>query len=514
VTFEQQAKLFREKQDKLISKYEIVFGLVFARQLRKFSKAINDFPTGAIYEIDIYFDEKPLAKAYETMVKETANKFQIKDPSILTKSITADVWRSLVNSYLSGIGGERITEINKFTKEYVLKRLRPILAEGVNQGLGIAQIGRSIVSDISEYSGKFAKYRSERIARTEIVGTSNWASVTSVESSGVKDRLLKKWLVTEDGRERETHQEMMDHPLIAIDDFFEVRNVKGGVDRMKYPGDPNGSGGNVINCRCSIGYRRINDNEINYNDIKLEEKQIINQNENQIEGEFKEVQSIEEAEQAIMDIYQNNTPWETDDVTISEDLSIDEINAHLKQLNNLTSEYELNPEFALEEIRVSLNTYSESLGFVNYSDEKITHINFGSKYGDIAERTGSRAVLVNGNIEGSLFSKIDPSNLNLSTLTHEFAHTIAWQSEKNEANNSKLFNFNTKVNSIYKEYKSFLKENQNNLSELNKNYLGAYANTHVDEFMAEAFTEYKLNSNPSKYAVTVGKLIDKFYKKK
>lgn len=257
MTFEQQARLFREKQDKLISKYEIVFGLVFARQLRKFSKAVSDFPTGAIYEIDIYFDEKPLAKAYEAMVRETANKFQIKDPNILTKSITADVWRTLVNAYLSGIGGERIREINKFTKEYVLKRLRPILTEGVNQGLGIAQIGRSIVADIAEYSGKFAKYRSERIARTEIVGTSNWASVTSVESSGVKDRLLKKWLVTEDGRERETHQEMMDHPSIPIDDFFEVRNVKGGVDKMRFPGDSSGSAGNLINCRCTVVYERI-----------------------------------------------------------------------------------------------------------------------------------------------------------------------------------------------------------------------------------------------------------------
>ena len=31
--------------------------------------------------------------------------------------------------------------------------------------------------------------------------------------------------------------------------------------------------------------------------------------------------------------------------------------------------------------------------------------------------------------------------------------------------------------------------------------------------MAEAFTEYKLNSNPSKYALEVGKLIDKYFKK-
>jgi hypothetical protein len=257
VTFEQQGRLFREKQDKLISKYEIAFGLVFARQLRKFSKAVNDFPMGAIYEIDLYFDEKPLARAYEAMVKETANKFQIKDPAILTKSISADIWRTLVNSYLSSIGGERIREINKFTKEYVLQRLRPILTQGIDKGLGISEIGRMIFKDIAEYSGKFAKYRSERIARTEIVGTSNWASVTSVESSGVKDRLLKKWLVTQDGRERDTHLEMASKPAIPIDDFFEVRNVKGGVDRMKYPGDPSGSAGNTIQCRCTVVYERI-----------------------------------------------------------------------------------------------------------------------------------------------------------------------------------------------------------------------------------------------------------------
>ena len=31
--------------------------------------------------------------------------------------------------------------------------------------------------------------------------------------------------------------------------------------------------------------------------------------------------------------------------------------------------------------------------------------------------------------------------------------------------------------------------------------------------MAEGFTEYKLNSNPSKYALEVGQLIDKYFKK-
>jgi hypothetical protein len=246
-----------KKQDRLIAKYEVAFGLVFSKQLKSFSKAVEQFPYGAIYEIDNYFDEKPLQKAYEMMVRQTANEFQIKDPNVLRKSITNDVWKTLVNSYLSTIGGDRITEINKFTKKYVLKRLRPILTEGVEKGLGIVQIGRMIISDIAEYSGKFAKYRAERIARTEIIGTSNWASITSVESSGVKDRLLKKWHVNLDGKERDTHEEMADKPAIPVDDFFEVRNPKGGIDRMKYPGDPSGSAGNVIQCRCSVVYQRI-----------------------------------------------------------------------------------------------------------------------------------------------------------------------------------------------------------------------------------------------------------------
>ena len=167
----------------------------------------------------------------------------------------------------------------------------------------------------------------------------------------------------------------------------------------------------------------------------------------------------------------------------------------------------------MPEVRVSFNTFSESLGFVDYDWDRIRHINFGSESGSIEERTGLRALFTNGEIEGSLFSKVDVFNLDLSTMTHEFAHTIAWRSEENESDNTKLASFNKELNSLYKEYKSFLQENQNNLEALNESYLGAYANTHVDEFMAEAFTEYKLNSSPSNYAIQVGNLIDKYYKR-
>ena len=40
-----------------------------------------------------------------------------------------------------------------------------------------------------------------------------------------------------------------------------------------------------------------------------------------------------------------------------------------------------------------------------------------------------------------------------------------------------------------------------------------YAATNADEFAAEAFKEYKLRKNPSKYAAKVGALIDKYFKR-
>jgi hypothetical protein len=50
-------------------------------------------------------------------------------------------------------------------------------------------------------------------------------------------------------------------------------------------------------------------------------------------------------------------------------------------------------------------------------------------------------------------------------------------------------------------------------AKLNELYLGDYARTDINEFLAEGFTEYKLKTNPSKYATEIGKTIDKYFKK-
>ena len=46
-----------------------------------------------------------------------------------------------------------------------------------------------------------------------------------------------------------------------------------------------------------------------------------------------------------------------------------------------------------------------------------------------------------------------------------------------------------------------------------KNYLGDYSQTNVDEFFAEGFANFHLNSEPSKWASEIGKLVNKYFKK-
>jgi hypothetical protein len=52
-----------------------------------------------------------------------------------------------------------------------------------------------------------------------------------------------------------------------------------------------------------------------------------------------------------------------------------------------------------------------------------------------------------------------------------------------------------------------------NFQKIKEIHLGRYSETNLNEFMAEAFTEYKLSSKPGKYALQVGKLIDRIWKK-
>lgn len=110
-------------------------------------------------------------------------------------------------------------------------------------------------------------------------------------------------------------------------------------------------------------------------------------------------------------------------------------------------------------------------------------------------------------------SRCDGNHLGHSTATHEFGHLL-YQFRGKALGQDVLFESEVqKIFDVYqKEVKGFIKKND--MDGLAKIYLGNYGDTGVGEFMSEAFQEYKNCQHPSKYAIEIGNLIDKWFKRK
>jgi len=78
----------------------------------------------------------------------------------------------------------------------------------------------------------------------------NWSSLneSKIFNQEVREELKKEWISMRDDKVRDDHAEA-DGQTVGLDDFFLV-----GGEQLEYPGDPNGSIENIINCRCIVGY--------------------------------------------------------------------------------------------------------------------------------------------------------------------------------------------------------------------------------------------------------------------
>ena len=84
--------------------------------------------------------------------------------------------------------------------------------------------------------------RAERIARTETTGAFNAGADQAYAEEGAA---VKMWLCAPDARTRDAHL-AANGTCVSTDDSFDVDG-----EFLSFPGDPSGSAGNVINCRCT-----------------------------------------------------------------------------------------------------------------------------------------------------------------------------------------------------------------------------------------------------------------------
>ena len=134
--------------------------------------------------------------------------------------------------------------------EYTRTVMQRVFSEAAVTGWSIDEIVRRLEADT-----ELGAMRARRIARTETVAAANAASIINATETGVPMR--KIWLAVNDKRTRHSHRNV-DEVTIPIADAFNV-----GGTQMTQPGvrtQPNGlevPAGEVVNCRCTLGYEVI-----------------------------------------------------------------------------------------------------------------------------------------------------------------------------------------------------------------------------------------------------------------
>ncbi len=191
--------------------------------------------------------EEGLKKYYEIFYFKTsiafARDFQAKCGLPLLERKQEDIWEPKIKEYIRLNAGKKITQLLRTAYEDIENITKKAVTKGIEEGWGMDKIAKEIINDLKDLD----MWKARRIARTEVVAASNYGIKLGAED--LPGRKVKVWVSSFDTRSREDHM-AADGQRVAFEEMFEV-----GGEKLEYPGDPRGSAGNIINCRC--GYEVI-----------------------------------------------------------------------------------------------------------------------------------------------------------------------------------------------------------------------------------------------------------------
>lgn len=460
-------------------------------------------------------------KFYQTVFVESAKqefnriRQDNREKAYVPDDFFLNTWKEWIKEWVNANLGTLITGVNQNTLEQIQK----ILGEGIEQGLNPFQLEKLLLEQIPNIA------RARAIARTESTRAYNEGKKRSAQdwASQTGTTLWKLWIHGGSREPRFQHIQAQDKPIRADQPF--VFTTKGVEVFMDKPGDQNGGAAQTINCSCVVVYISEAYARRNFPNTFVGlpplirpaapfTAPIINPALPQQLSTFKYATTLKEAKLIARNLINQNTVLKVDSTIFSGQVSLDKLNRYNEHLNKLTLEYNLSPQLNDKRgIKLSYKSTTKKLGFVRHNNEQIIEANFGSSE---LKPVINRFEIINGVKKYSSDAKIDLDKNDLYGLTHEFAHVISMENYRKHSNKYPEINlFWDEMANIKSKYLNETKSLGINgdYATLNDIYLGSYAATNSSEFMAEAFTEYKLNSNPSRYAIEVGKLIDKYFKK-
>lgn len=120
------------------------------------------------------------------------------------------------------------------------QQVQSAMLQGILQGESISLIATRLANAVSDKNRNAAI----RNARTITTGVENKGRIDSYERANKKGINTKKqWIATLDGRTRHSHR-LLDGEKADVGKKFS--------NGCEYPGDPNGSAGEIYNCRCTL----------------------------------------------------------------------------------------------------------------------------------------------------------------------------------------------------------------------------------------------------------------------
>lgn len=157
-----------------------------------------------------------------------------------TKADILDMtWELEMQKLIETEAAQLVTAVTQTTKDILSRSLQ----QSITDGLSIPQAAKAL----RENFGLLTRYRSELIARTEIVRASNAGSLAGAESTGLG--VEKVWLSARDKRTRPDHIDA-DGQRKKLNEYFMLSDGS----RLRYPGDPSAPGHQTIQCRCTQIY--------------------------------------------------------------------------------------------------------------------------------------------------------------------------------------------------------------------------------------------------------------------
>jgi hypothetical protein len=104
---------------------------------------------------------------------------------VSAKTQALDAWNPrdpFLSRFITDYVGERIVQLEGTTKEQVTRLIQRVLDEGA--GLSTTELGTLVQETVRDHFADYARYRADRIARTETAIASNHGTVLGIAQGG------------------------------------------------------------------------------------------------------------------------------------------------------------------------------------------------------------------------------------------------------------------------------------------------------------------------------------------